>query len=86
MLTRNSRRRKRKLPPSSSPPVGTSLTFRAEVMPGKDRNERTFQVTRVLANARIELARLEGQHSLAEFESVPKAQTEPGPKDPNELK
>jgi hypothetical protein len=45
-----------------------SLTFRAEVMPGKDRLERTFQVTKVLVNGRIELAELEGQHSLAEFE------------------
>jgi len=37
-------------------------------MPGKDRMERTFLVTRVLANGRIELAELDGQHSLAEFE------------------
>jgi hypothetical protein len=44
------------------------LTFRAEVMPGKDRRARTFQVGKVLANGRIELAELEGQHSLAEFE------------------
>jgi len=46
------------------------LTFRAEVMPCKDRMERTFQVTKVLANGRIELAELEGQHSLAEFERI----------------
>lgn len=50
--------------------VGMALTFRAEVMPGRDRIERTFKVTKVLRNARIELAKLEGQHSLAEFERV----------------
>ena len=48
--------------------AGMSVTFRAEVMPGRDKLDRTFQVTRVLANGRIELAELEGQHSLAEFE------------------
>jgi len=31
--------------------------------------ERTFEVTRVLANGRVELANLQGQHSIAEFES-----------------
>jgi len=48
--------------------AGMSVTFRAEVMPGRDRLARTFQVTKVLVNGRIELAELEGQHSLAEFE------------------
>jgi len=38
-------------------------------MPGKDRLARTFEVGKVLANGRIELADLTGQHSLAEFES-----------------
>jgi hypothetical protein len=65
-------RKPRKRKPRSSPEVivGMALTFRAEVMPGRDRIERTFQVTRVLGNARVELAKLEGQHSLAEFERV----------------
>ena len=48
--------------------VGVQLTFRAELMPGRDANERTFEVTRVLSNQRVELDKLEGQHSLAEFE------------------
>ena len=60
--------RKRKSPTSPTPAVGSSVTFRAEVMPGKSRGERTFKVTKVLANTRVELADLEGQHSLAEFE------------------
>lgn len=45
-----------------------SVTFRAEVMPGRDKLARTFQVSKVLASGRVELAELEGQHSLAEFE------------------
>ena len=59
---------KAKPPSAESLRAGVPLTFRAEVMPGKDRMERTFLVTRVLANGRIELAELDGQHSLAEFE------------------
>jgi hypothetical protein len=53
-----------------SPTVGTSLTFRAEIMPGRNRIERTFEVARVLRNGRVELAKMQGQHSLAEFERV----------------
>jgi hypothetical protein len=47
--------------------VGGRVTFRAEVMPGLDAAERTFTVARVLANGRIELAEMAGQHSETEF-------------------
>lgn len=47
------------------------LTFRAELMPGKDAVERTFTVERVLSNGRVELTGLAGQHTLTEFEPVP---------------
>jgi hypothetical protein len=50
--------------------VGAPLTFRAEVMPGLGRDERTFAVARVLRNGRVELKGLTGQHALAEFEPV----------------
>lgn len=46
------------------------LTFRAEVMPGREPAERMFTVTRVLANGRVELRGLFGQHTEKEFESV----------------
>jgi len=62
------RRKKAKPPPAQALQIGASLTFRAEVMPCKDRTERTFRVTKVLASGRIELADLDGEHSLAEFE------------------
>lgn len=69
MLTRKSRRATRKR--SSDPRVaaGARVTFRAELMPGRDAGERTYEVKQLLRNGRIELANLEGQHSLAEFEA-----------------
>lgn len=67
MPMRKPRRAKRERP---SVRAGGHLTFRAEVMPGRDAGERTYEVTRLLPNGRIELANLEGQHSLAEFEAV----------------
>ena len=70
MLMRKTRRARRKRSATGpSPASGTWLTFRAEVMPGRETMERTFEVTRVLANGRVELANLQGQHSIAEFES-----------------
>ncbi len=70
MLMHKTRRARRKRSESpASPASGTWLTFRAEVMPGRETMERTFEVTRVLANGRVELANLQGQHSIAEFES-----------------
>jgi hypothetical protein len=46
------------------------LTFRAEVMPGRESDRRTFTVARVLSNGRVELSGLLGQHAEAEFESA----------------
>ena len=54
-----------------SPAAGMLLTFRAEVMPGRERLERTFEVSRVLANGRVELRNLQGQHAITEFEPLP---------------
>lgn len=67
MLMRKPRRVERERPSVSA---GGRLTFRAEVMPGRDAGERTYEVRQLLPNGRIELATLEGQHSLAEFEAV----------------
>ena len=70
MLMHKTRRVRRKRSATGpSPASGTWLTFRAEVMPGRETMERTFEVARVLANGRVELANLHGQHSIAEFES-----------------
>ena len=48
--------------------AGARLTFRAEVMPGRDTAERTFTVARVLAGGRVELVGLSGQHAVTAFE------------------
>ena len=55
----------------SGPAAGMLLTFRAEVMPGRETDQRTFEVVRVLASGRIELVNLQGEHALTEFESLP---------------
>ena len=55
----------------SGPAVGTRMTFRAEVMPGRETDERTFELERVLSSGRIELTNLIGEHALTEFEPVP---------------
>ena len=50
--------------------VGQRLTFRAELMPGRDSIERTFEVARLLASGRVELSGLAGQHTETEFETT----------------
>ncbi|MBV9209965.1 MAG: hypothetical protein JOZ52_05020 [Acidobacteria bacterium] len=74
MLKRHSRRGKspikRQLGGRVWASVGMRLTFRAEVMPGRERELRTFTVARVLPNGRVELSGMFGQHAEAEFEAV----------------
>jgi hypothetical protein len=50
--------------------VGMQLTFRAEVMPGRESSQRTFTVTRVMASGRVELKGLFGQHAQTAFEPI----------------
>jgi hypothetical protein len=69
-LGRLRRSRKKRLV-IAGPAVGTRLTFRAEVMPGRETDERTFAIERVLSSGRVELANLQGEHTLTEFEPVP---------------
>lgn len=47
-----------------------NVTFRAELMPGKPREERTFQVEEVLNNGRVKLRGLSGQHRENSFEPL----------------
>ncbi len=46
------------------------ITFRAEIMPGKSREERTFRINEVLRNGRITLYEFAGERSKGEFEPV----------------
>lgn len=46
------------------------ITFRAEVMPGKSRVERTFRIDKVLPNGRITLQNFAGEHRESSFEPI----------------
>ncbi len=49
---------------------GMPVTFRAEVMPGRDRQQRTFLVKELLSNGRVSLHDADGEHAEKEFEPV----------------
>lgn len=46
------------------------ITFRAEIMPGKSRDERTFRVKDVLRNNRVTLHGFTGEHRESQFEAI----------------
>ena len=46
------------------------VIFRAELMPGKNREERTFKIEKVMANGRVMLEGFSGEHRQSEFEPV----------------
>ena len=49
---------------------GMLVTFRAELMPGRDREERTFRVKELLPSGRVSLHDFEGEHTEKEFEHI----------------
>jgi hypothetical protein len=49
---------------------GMLVTFRAEVMPGRDASERTFRVQTLLPSKRVLLDGVSGEHNRNEFERV----------------
>lgn len=49
---------------------GMRVVFRAELMPGRDASERTFQVTSLLPSGRVVLEGVTGEHAQREFEPV----------------
>jgi hypothetical protein len=46
------------------------VTFRAELMPGRDRNQRTYLVKELLSSGRVSLHGVDGEHTEKEFEPV----------------
>jgi hypothetical protein len=46
------------------------VTFRAEIMPGKKRVERTFRIKEVLNSGRVTLHGFSGEHRQSSFEPV----------------
>jgi hypothetical protein len=49
---------------------GMMVIFRAELMPGRDRDDRTFHVKELLPSGRVSLHEFEGEHAEKEFEAV----------------
>jgi len=49
---------------------GMNVTFRAELMPGRDREERTFRVKELLPSGRVSLQDFDGEHTETEFEHI----------------
>jgi hypothetical protein len=49
---------------------GMMVTFRAELMPGREREQRTFRVREVLSNGRVLLYGVDGEHAEKEFVPV----------------
>ncbi|HZH29948.1 MAG TPA: hypothetical protein VEY11_04235 [Pyrinomonadaceae bacterium] len=47
---------------------GMSVTFRGELMPGRQRTERTFSVAELLPSGRVRLEGVAGEHTESEFE------------------
>ena len=46
------------------------VIFRAEIMPGKSKEERTYIVEKVLRNGRVILDGFIGEHRESEFEPI----------------
>ena len=47
---------------------GMNVTFRAELMPGRSRTERTFRVAGLLPSGRVTVEGFAGEHAESEFE------------------
>ncbi|HYY41681.1 MAG TPA: hypothetical protein VE775_03045 [Pyrinomonadaceae bacterium] len=47
---------------------GMLVTFRAEIMPSRDRAARTFRITKLLPSGRVLLEGVAGEHTASEFE------------------
>jgi hypothetical protein len=49
---------------------GMTVTFRAELMPGRDREQRTAQVKKLLPSGRVLLHEIAGEHAQKEFDPI----------------
>ena len=49
---------------------GMMVTFRAELMPSREREERTFRVKELLSSGRVLLHGVDGEHAEKEFEPI----------------
>lgn len=49
---------------------GMTVTFRAELMPGRDREARTARVKALLPSGRVLLYEVAGEHAEKEFDPI----------------
>ena len=49
---------------------GMTVTFRAELMPGRDREQRTARIKELLPSGRVTLHEVAGEHAQNEFDPV----------------
>ena len=49
---------------------GMTVTFRAELMPGRDREQRTARVKKLLPSGRVLLHEVAGEHAQKEFDPI----------------
>ncbi len=49
---------------------GMTVTFRAELMPGRDREQRTARVKELLPSGRVLLHEVAGEHAEREFDPI----------------
>ena len=49
---------------------GMTVTFRAELMPGRDREQRTARVKELLPSGRVTLCEVAGEHAEKEFDPI----------------
>lgn len=49
---------------------GMTVTFRAELMPGRDSDERSFKIRELLPSGRVLLDGVAGEHAEKEFERI----------------
>ena len=68
--TRRSDRRERDKSADTWARPGMKVIFRAEVMPGRQTSERTFQVTDLLPSGRVLLEGVAGEHNEKEFQPI----------------
>jgi hypothetical protein len=63
-------KRESKNPASVWARPGMTVTFRAELMPGRDREQRTARVKELLPSGRVLLHEIAGEHAEKEFDPI----------------
>ena len=68
VIMKSNRKRRRRVLESSWTRPGMTVTFRAELMPGRDADQRSYKVMHLLPSGRVLLDRVTGEHAQKEFE------------------